>query len=118
MFSMLEELSPPLKVVTIVRLQVILIVTLCNSGTLNPSLTSPQAPFPSTLLTVYLVVNSGGKLSEVASIDMNTNTFLFEPKKQISELCSSGHILSLPILLLFTQMSLALFSLRKTPDFS
>ena len=51
---MLEELLPPLKVVTIVRLQVILIATLCKSGTLKPILTSPQAPFPSILLTVFL----------------------------------------------------------------
>ena len=68
-----------------------------------------------SLLTVYLVVNLGGKLSEVASIDMNTNTFLFEPKKKIFKLCSRGHILSLPTLVLFTQMLLELFSLRKTP---
>ena len=78
---------PPLKVVAVVRLQVILMETLSKSGTLKPSLTSPHAPFPSTLLTVYLVVNLGGGLSEVASIEMNTNTFLFKPKKQISELC-------------------------------
>ena len=37
------------------------------------------------MLTVYLVVNSGGKLSEVASMDMNTNAFLSKPAKQISE---------------------------------
>ena len=97
-----------MKVVTIVRLQGILIATLCNSGTLKSSLTYPQAPFPSTLLTVYLVVNSGGKLLEVASINMTTNTFLFVPKKQISQLCSRGHILSLPTLLLLTQMPLKL----------
>ena len=88
-----------MKVMTIVHLQVILMATLYNSGTLNPSLTSPQAPFPSTLFIVYLVVNSGGKLSEVASVDMNTNTILFKPAKQISELCFRGHILSLPTLL-------------------
>ena len=59
-----------MKVVTIVRFQVILIATLLKSGILKPSLTSLQAPFPSTLLTVFLVGNSGGKLSEVASNNM------------------------------------------------
>ena len=54
-----------MKVVMVVRLQIIFIATLCESGTLNPSLISPQAPFPSTSLTVYLVVSSGGKQSEV-----------------------------------------------------
>ena len=34
------------------HIPVILIETLCKSKTLKPSLTSPQAPFPSTLLTV------------------------------------------------------------------
>ena len=62
---MFEELLPALKVVMVVRLQIIFIATLCESGTLNPSLISPQAPFPSTSLTVYLVVSSGGKQSEV-----------------------------------------------------
>ena len=56
-------------------------------------------PFSSILLTVYLVVNWGGKLSEVASIYMNRNTFLFKHAKEISELCLRGHILSLPTLL-------------------
>ena len=97
---------------------IFLMVTLCKSQTLKPSLTSHLTPIPSTLLTMYLVVNSGGRLSQVASIDMNTNNFLFKPKKQISDVCSRGHILSLPNLLLFTQKQLELFSLRKTPVFS
>ena len=117
LFSTLEDMPLPLKVVTLVHLQVILMATLCKSGALKPSLTYTQAPFLSTLLTFYLVVNSREKLSEVASIDMNMNTFLFEPKKQIYELCLRDHILSLPTLLLFTQMPLELFCLRKTPDF-
>ena len=62
-------------------MQMILIATLCKAGTLKPSVTSPKAVFSSTLLTVYLVVNLGRKLLEVASIDMNTKTFLFKPAK-------------------------------------
>ena len=59
-------------VVPVVLLQMTLMATLCRSGTLNPSLTSPQAPLPSTLLTVYLHTNSGGKVSLSYSVDMNT----------------------------------------------
>ena len=77
----------------------ILIAKLCKSGTIKHSLISQQALVSSTFLTVCLVVNFGGKLSEVASIEMNTNTFLFKPAKQISELYLRGHILSLPTLL-------------------
>ena len=64
-------MSLPLKVVKIMHFQMILMATLCKSGTLKLSLTSPQGPFTSTLLTMYLVLNLGGKLSDMAYIDMN-----------------------------------------------
>ena len=114
-FSKLEELSPTLKVVTIVRLQMILMVTLCKSGTMKSSVTSPAGPNPKHLSHCVLGDQLVGKLSEVASININKNTFLFEPSKQISQLCPRGHTLSLPTMLPFIQMLFELLSLRKTP---
>ena len=48
-------------------------------------------------------------------MDMNKNTFLFDPKKQISELCLRGPNLVLAQLVAVNPESFGTLSLRKTP---
>ena len=46
--------------VLFVFLQMILMATLCKLGIMNPSHTSPVAPLPNTLLTMYLLGRVAG----------------------------------------------------------
>ena len=96
-------------------LLMILMATRCKSGILKPSLTSPFAPHPNSLLTVYLLVSTVGKVSVWGSVDMKTYTFFLAPAKQISALWSRGHMASFPILCPLTQVPLELLSFKKIP---
>ena len=86
------------------HIQVILIETLWKSETLKTQPDIPSGPLPQHLTHRVVSGQLGKRLSEVASTDIISNIFSFEPKRD--------HILSLPNLLLFTQMPLELFSLR------
>ena len=78
----------------------------------DPQLVLPSGPLSQHLDHCVLCGQLGREA--VSSIDMNTNTFSFKPKKQVSEMRSRGQLLSLPTLLLCNQMPLELLSLRKT----